>query len=107
LDATGDIDLEYIPRKALRKYRDTELHLRNKEIPLDNLGARVLSKTRQMLSIAAIHSAWIEHDVNKVGMLGIMSEGRKLLDLVVSTALNAWETSEERKETGRARHLIN
>jgi len=48
--------------------------------------------------IAVFHSSWFDNSWHKVGRLEVMSEGRKLLDLVVITALIMQEKSDEGKQ---------
>ena len=92
-DATGDIRLEHMPHKILHKHSDTRFTYGTKGYHWIGLMGLVDDTTDAL--IAVFHSSWFGNSSSKVGRLEITSEGRKLVDLVVITALILQEKAAE------------
>jgi len=61
-------------------------------------GDTKLVEDETLTLLAIFHSSWFHFDLNKVGRLEITSEGKKMLNVVVITALVVQERSDEDRQ---------
>ena len=98
-DESNSIVLEHVHHKFLHIYGKTMFTYNGKKYHWKGQTGLVDDDTDTLMAL--FHSSWFDLNWNKVGRLEITSEGKKILDMAVITALIVQERSDEGKQAVR------
>jgi len=98
-DESNPIILEHIHHEFLHIHGKTMFTYNGKKYHWKGHTGLVDDETDTLLAL--FHSSWFDLNWNKIGRLEITSEGKKLLDIAVITALIVQERSDEGKQAVR------
>ena len=93
---TGVITLEHVKHAPLHIHGKTEFSYDGKKYRWK--GHTVLVDDEHSTLLAIFYSSWFDLNWNKVGRLEVTTDGQKMLDIAVITALIVQERSDEEKQ---------
>ena len=93
---TGVITLEHVKHAPLHIHGKTEFSYRGKKYHWKGHTGLVDDEHGTLLAI--FYSSWFDLNWNKVGRLEVTTDGQKMLDIAVITALIVQERSDEEKQ---------